>query len=87
MTLVEALSLVDLVNDNPADIHIDRRVLNNTERAGQRQIEIVWIHLQIKIKQSIISIIWIWYHINYYIEVLTKYVFEYDIRWNYRIEF
>lgn len=42
VTLLETLSLLDLVNDNSADIlvHIDRRVLNNIDGAAQRQIKL-----------------------------------------------
>lgn len=57
------LKIVKLVNDNPVDIPIDKRVLNNDEGAGHhhysvrkpsKYIEIVWKNKKVCLLNNII---------------------------------
>lgn len=49
MTIVEALSKVDVVNDKHVDIHIDKNVLGNAKKAGARHYRLRKLREQIKI--------------------------------------
>lgn len=49
VTIVEALSKVDVVNDKHVDIHIDKNVLGNAKKAGARHYRLRKLREQIKI--------------------------------------